>query len=84
MKTVGAYVSEAEAGERLAQAIYDPRCTKSGVYWSWNGAAKQLGTGSAGGAGGEIFENDFSGMISDEARGRLMYDYSLEAVKEYL
>ena len=25
-----------------AQAIYDPECTKSGVYWSWNGNAKQL------------------------------------------
>jgi len=99
MKGIGAYVSEKEAGQRLAQAIYDPKCTKSGVYWSWNGNAKQLaltqtrveteaGVGvikaGAGGAGGEIFENDFSGMITDEEKGRLAYEYSLAAVKDYL
>ena len=85
MKGVGAYVSEEEAGERLAQVIYDPACaSKSGVYWSWNGNAKKFGTGNAGGAGGQIFENEFSGMISDEARGKLMYDYSMRAVEAYL
>jgi len=100
MKTIGAYVSEAEAGERLAQVIFDPQCTKSGVYWSWNGNAQQFGVASdrvkteggdvvytrkgAGGSGGEIFENAFSGMITDETKGKLMYDYSMEAVKDYL
>jgi len=88
MKTIGAYVSEDEAGERLAQVIYDPQCTKSGVYWSWNGSAKQFAINAkkygAGGAGGEIFENEFSGMIVDEERGRLAYEYSMEAVKDYL
>ena len=85
MKGVGAYVSQEEAGERLAQVIYDPRCgEKSGVYWSWNGNAKSFGSGSAGGSGGEIFENEFSGMISDERRGKLMYEYSMEAVRKYL
>ena len=87
MKTVGAYVSEEEAGQRLAQAIYDPSCTKSGVYWSWNGNAKAFGSGNAGGSGGgeaAIFENAFSGMINDERRGRLMYEYSMEAVKDFL
>ena len=85
MKGVGAYVSQEEAGERLAQVIYDPQCgEKSGVYWSWNGNAKKFGSGSAGGSGGEIFENEFSGMISDERRGELMFDYSMEAVKDFL
>ena len=88
MKAIGAYVSEDEAGERLAQVIYDPQCTKSGVYWSWNGSAKQFAINAkkygAGGAGGEIFENEFSGMIVDEERGRLAYEYSMEAVKDYL
>ena len=84
MKAIGAYVSEKEAGERLAQAIYDPQCTQSGVYWSWNGNAKQFGESSAGGAGGEIFENEFSGMITDEKVGKLAYEYSMEAVKDYL
>merc|ERR1719311_1643263 len=60
----GGYVSEVEAGQRLAQVIDDPQCDKSGVYWSWNGGAKSVGRWSAdgkpkgaGGAGGEIFEN---------------------------
>ena len=34
----GGYVSEAEAGDRLAQVVYDPVASKSGVYWSWNSA----------------------------------------------
>lgn len=96
----GGYVSEKEAGERLAQVIWDPQCTKSGVYWSWNGNAQQLGvmkqtkdeeTGKikyevqgSGGSGGEIFENQFSGMIQDKRRAKLVYDYSLDAVKDFL
>eukprot|EP00316_Scyphosphaera_apsteinii_P012106 CAMPEP_0119301148 /NCGR_PEP_ID=MMETSP1333-20130426/2975_1 /TAXON_ID=418940 /ORGANISM="Scyphosphaera apsteinii, Strain RCC1455" /LENGTH=410 /DNA_ID=CAMNT_0007303145 /DNA_START=20 /DNA_END=1252 /DNA_ORIENTATION=- len=100
MKSIGAYVSEKEAGERLAQVVIDPQCSKSGVYWSWNGNARQFGlttskvktedgkvvnqkTG-AGGAGGQIFENDFSGMIIDERTGRLAFDYSMDAVKDFL
>ena len=100
MKAVGAYVSEEEAGSRLAQVIKDPQCTKSGVYWSWNGNARQVALAptqvrlddgnavlqklGAGGAGGEIFENEFSGMITDSERGKLMYQYSLDAVREVL
>jgi len=100
MKGIGAYVSEGEAGERLAQAITDKDASKSGVYWSWNGNAKQFGLSNqrekkedgsvvftrtgAGGAGGDIFENEFSGMISDPATGRLAYEYSMEAVKDFL
>lgn len=30
------YVSEEEAGKRLAQVVSDPSLGKSGVYWSWN------------------------------------------------
>jgi len=88
MKAIGSYVTEKEAGQRLAQVIWDPDCTKSGVYWSWNGNAQQIAVNSkkmgAGGAGGEIFENQFSGMITDETRGKLVYEYSMEAVKDYL
>lgn len=35
-------MSEDEAGERLAAVVADPKCKKSGVYWSWNGDAKQV------------------------------------------
>jgi len=96
----GGYVSEVEAGARLAQVIADPSCTTSGVYWSWNGNAQQVGLSSrtldketgewkwqvqgAGGSGGEIFENQFAGMIRDERRAKIAYDYSLELVKDFL
>jgi len=97
----GGYVSEVEAGERLAQVIDDPQCKdKSGVYWSWNGNAQQVGLKSrvlnkqtgewewqiqgSGGSGGEIFENQFSGMISDSRRAKLQYDYSMELVRDFL
>jgi protochlorophyllide reductase len=92
MKAIGAYVSESEAGDRLAQVIEDPDCAKSGVYWGWNGNAKTLfttddnakGTVGAGGQGGSIQENDFSEMCRDEKIGRLAYDYSMEAIKDFL
>jgi protochlorophyllide reductase len=96
----GGYVSEVEAGERLAQVIYGPQCSKSGVYWSWNGNAQMVGLKSrvlnkktgkwewqlqgAGGSGGEVFENEFSSMINDPRRASLQYDYCMELVKDYL
>jgi len=94
----GGYVSEKEAGERLAQVITDPQCAKSGVYWSWNGNAQQVGLQTptlengklkwelkgAGGAGGDIFENQFSGMITDERRSKLAYEYTMDLVSDYL
>mmetsp|Transcript_97029 Transcript_97029/g.271592 ORF Transcript_97029/g.271592 Transcript_97029/m.271592 type:complete len:440 (-) Transcript_97029:228-1547(-) len=83
----GGYVSEEEAGERLAQVIDDPKCNKSGVYWSWNGGAQTVGRWSpdgkprgAGGSGGEIFENEQSDAVRDQKTARKMWDLSREAV----
>jgi len=84
MKAIGSYVSQAEAGERLAQVIDDPKTNKGGVYWSWNGNAKAIGVGNAGGSGGELFENEFSGMINDKRLAAMSYDYSMEAIKKFL
>lgn len=36
----GGFVGEHEAGQRLFQVAHDPRCAKSGVYWSWNGGPR--------------------------------------------
>ena len=84
----GGFVGERESGERLAQVVSDPVCTKSGVYWSWNGNAQQVGvkdlkTGNvmgAGGAGGEIFENEYSGLVNDAKVSGRMWDLSCKAV----
>jgi protochlorophyllide reductase len=88
----GGYVSEAEAGERLAQTVSDPKCTKSGVYWSWNGGAKTVGyfdvskkqVVGAGGAGGEIFENEPSEQVRDPATATKLFELCDAAVAEYL
>ena len=37
----GGFVGEEEAGMRLMQVAHDPRCSKSGVYWSWNGGPRE-------------------------------------------
>ena len=84
MKAIGSYVSQKEAGERLAQVIEADVTKKSGIYWSWNGNAQYMGVGNAGGSGGDIFENDFAGMIKEERLGELAWDYSMAAVKDYL
>lgn len=80
----GGYVSEAEAGDRLAQTIWDPICAESGKYWSWNGDAKQVGrydiskgqVVGAGGAGGEIFANTPSNDVLNTAKAERMWDAS--------
>jgi len=83
----GGYVSEKEAGERLAQVIADPKCNKSDVYWSWNGKANTVGyinkegvVAGAGGSGGEIFENDQSDAVQDKVTAKKMWDLSKKAV----
>jgi protochlorophyllide reductase len=36
------YVTEEEAGERLASIVYDPRYSEQGAYWAWKGGGDQL------------------------------------------
>lgn len=80
----GGFVSEAEAGQRLAQVVDAPECAKSGVYWSWNGGARQLPvkdfkTGAikgTGGGGGAIFENTEADQVRDRVKSRKMWQYS--------
>jgi protochlorophyllide reductase len=76
-----------EAGDRLAQVIDDKQCSKSNVYWSWNGGAKSVGRWSddgkpkgAGGAGGEIFENEQSDAVRDLDTAKEVWDLSVKAV----
>jgi protochlorophyllide reductase len=88
----GGYVSEAEAGERLAQTVTDPVCAKSGVYWSWNGGARTVGwfdfskkqVVGAGGAGGEVFENEPSDLVRDPVMASKLFDLCDAAVAPYL
>ncbi|KMZ72815.1 Protochlorophyllide reductase [Zostera marina] len=61
------YVSETEAGNRLAQVVADPSLTKSGVYWSWNKTAAS-------------FENQLSQEASDVDKARKVWDLSEKLV----
>jgi protochlorophyllide reductase len=85
----GGFVTEDEAGSRLFQVISDPRCTRSGVYWSWNGGAREgrgvdalkndgqiVGAGGAGGGWESIYENDQSDKVKDPVKSELVWKYS--------
>lgn len=85
----GGYVSEPEAGERLAQCVWDERCKESGKYWSWNGGAKSVGTysgakgyvtGAGGGGGGteSLFSNDPSAEVQNAVKASKMFELSTE------
>jgi len=87
----GGFVSEQEAGQRLFQAAHDPRCAKSGVYWSWNGGPREgrgieaiekggqiSGGGGAGGGWDSVYENDQSAKVNDMELGIDLFRYSTE------
>ncbi|VFQ58586.1 unnamed protein product [Cuscuta campestris] len=61
------YVSEEEAGKRLAQVVSDLSLTKSGVYWSWNKNSAS-------------FENQLSQEASDADKARKMWELSEKLV----
>ena len=87
----GGFVGEEEAGMRLFQVAHDPRCAKSGVYWSWNGGPREgrgdealekdgqiLGGGGAGGGWESIYENDQSDKVLDTERAQELFRGSTE------
>lgn len=85
----GGFVGEHEAGQRLFQVAHDPRCSKSGVYWSWNGGPREgrgaealekggqiSGGGGAGGGWDSIFENDQSSKVLSIETATTLFDTS--------
>lgn len=90
----GGFVGEEEAGQRLFQVLHDPRCRKSGVYWSWNGGAREgrgmeamekggqiVGAGGAGGGWDSIFENDQSDKVLDKDMMMKLWQCTTEITK---
>nr|UBR90287.1 protochlorophyllide reductase [Osmanthus fragrans] len=61
------FVSEEEAGKRLAQVVSDPSLTKSGVYWSWNKDSAS-------------FENQLSQEASNADKARKVWEISEKLV----
>ena len=85
----GGFVGEEEAGQRLMQVAHDPRCSKSGVYWSWNGGPREgrgeaaleqdgqiLGGGGAGGGWDSIYENDQSDKVLNKDLANELFEHS--------
>ncbi len=85
----GGFVEEEEAGMRLFQVAHDPRCSKSGVYWSWNGGPREgrgeealekggqiSGGGGGGGGWDSIFENEQSDKVRDIETALDLWKYS--------
>jgi hypothetical protein len=85
----GGFVGEEEAGLRSFQVAHDPRCAKSGVYWSWNGGPREgrgaealekggqiTGGGGAGGGWDSIYENDQSDKVLNQDTASDLFKYS--------
>jgi len=82
----GGFVGEEAAGMRLFQVAHDPRCSKSGVFWSWNSGAQSevqadeaaKADGGADGGWDSIYENDQSDKVLDKAVSADLWSYSSE------
>lgn len=61
------YVSEEEAGTRLASVVSDPALSKSGAYWSWSNDSKS-------------FENQLSDEASDRQKAGKLWELSEKLV----
>jgi len=74
---------------RLFQVAHDPRCSKSGVYWSWNGGPREgrgaealekdgqiSGGGGAGGGWDSIYENDQSDKVLNRDTAAELWKHS--------
>jgi protochlorophyllide reductase len=67
----GGYVSQALAGERVAQVVADPEFALSGVHWSWGNRQKK---------GGRQFNQELSEQASNPETARRVWDYSMQLV----
>jgi protochlorophyllide reductase len=61
------YVTQALAGERVAQVVMDPAFARSGVHWSWGNRQR---------AGREAFAQPLSTKATDPTLGRRLWDHS--------
>ena len=67
----GGYVSQALAGERVAEVVSDPAFAVSGVHWSWGNRQSK---------GGRQFSQELSEQASNPETARRMWDLSMQLV----
>jgi protochlorophyllide reductase len=61
------YVSQALAGERVAEIVADPAFARSGVHWSWGNRQRP---------GSTVFAQPLSAEASDESRATRLWELS--------
>lgn len=67
----GGYVSQALAGERVAQVVAEPAFSTSGVHWSWGNRQKK---------GGQQFSQQLSDKASNPETAQAVWDLSMKLV----
>lgn len=67
----GGYVSQALAGERVAQVVADPAFATSGVHWSWGNRQKK---------DGKQFSQELSDKASDPEVAQGVWELSMQLV----
>ena len=67
----GGYVSQALAGERVAQVVADADFAESGVHWSWGNRQKQ---------NGQQFSQELSDKATDPDTATKVWDLSMQLV----
>jgi len=67
----GGYVSQALAGERVAEVVADPDFAVSGVHWSWGNRQSK---------NGRQFSQELSDQASNPETAAKVWDYSLQLV----
>ena len=67
----GGYVTQALAGDRVAQVVSDPQFGESGVHWSWGNRQKK---------GGQQFSQELSDKATDPLTAQRVWDLSMQLV----
>lgn len=70
-KITGGYISQEEAGKRVAAVVKDPEYNQSGAYWSWGNRQKK---------NGKSFVQEMSPEASDEAKAERLWELSAKLV----
>jgi protochlorophyllide reductase len=67
----GGYVSQALAGERVAQVVADPAFKSSGMHWSWGNRQRK---------DGRQFNQELSDKVSNPETAQRVWDLSMRLV----
>lgn len=70
-KVTGGYISQEEAGKRVAAVVKDPEYNQSGAYWSWGNRQKK---------DRQSFVQEMSPEASDEAKAERLWELSEKLV----